>query len=118
MKYRAHLKLKHFKVSLSQEFFPFHADIVPQLKYGNDRNAHEQLHVLEPVENWYNMLFDLPMWIICHLLLRGLFVDVKVSHIRSCQTTYLPQIVKTIEDLEKSEAYELKTDPARQDEPL
>jgi len=39
----------------------------------------ERSVTLEPVKNWYNVMFDIAFWVVLHLFVRGAFRDIQVN---------------------------------------
>jgi len=49
----------------------------------------ERSVTLEPVQNWYNVTFDVAFWMVMYLFVRGAFRDVHVSLFFSLAQTFL-----------------------------
>ena len=81
----------------------------------------ERSVTLEPVQNWYNVTFDVAFWMVMYLFVRGAFQDIHVSLFSFfffTRANLADVLLQTKEDLITNKRFQLQFKEEFKDQPL
>jgi len=67
-----HFKVRPYHISTLCLFYLFQG-------HNSSIAGMERSFTLEPVKNWYTVMFDIAFWVVLHLFVHGAFRDIQVN---------------------------------------